>query len=78
MVTRSAWTGERQPCCIAHAKLERVTALVRESGRCVSDEAIRAFILGDRSEGDGYQEWLDAAGAPVLAAWLVAQLPART
>ncbi len=77
MSTKSAWTGECQPCCIAHAKLERVIALVRESGHHASEAEIRAFILNDRPEGDEYQAWLDVAGAPLLAEWLIVQLPAR-
>ncbi len=69
----STWMDRVQPYTIAHAKLERVIALVRESCRYVSSAEIRAFILADRPAGDEYQRWLDAAGAPLIAEWVIAQ-----
>ncbi len=65
-----------QFCHIAHAKLVRVTELVQASRRYATEADVRAFLLNDRPDGGEYQAWLDAAGAPLLAALVLAQLPA--
>jgi hypothetical protein len=62
-------------CYVAHAKLVRVAELVQAARRDTVEADIRAVILSDRPGSGEYQRWLDTAGAPLLAEYVLAQLP---
>jgi hypothetical protein len=64
-----------EPCHIAQAELVRVSELVRSARRCATEADVRAVILNDRPAGGEYQRWLDTAWAPLLAEYVLAQLP---